>query len=68
MKKFIFLLMSITCLSLASCESKDEMAENVGHYDVFHEGHKYVVFHSKKGSGEAMCVLHSHDCVCNKTE
>lgn len=69
MKKFIILLMSITCLLLASCESKEEAAKSVAHADVLHDGHKYVVFHSKKGYGEAMCVLHSPNCGCNnKTE
>lgn len=68
MKKFIILLMSITCLLLASCESKEEEARNVSHVDVLHEGHRYVVFYSNGGYGEAMCVLHSPDCVCNKND
>ena len=65
MKKIITLLMSITWLLLASCEIKDEAARSVSHVDVLHDGHKYVVFHSKNGYGEAMCVLHSPNCVCN---
>lgn len=65
MKKITILLMSITWLLLASCESKEEAARSVSHVDVLHDGHKYVVFHSKKGYGEAMCVLHSPNCVCN---
>ena len=70
MKKIIILLTSIICL-LTSCkyESKDERAQDVSHVDVIHDGHKYVVFHSKIGYGEAMCVLHSPNCSCNdKTE
>ena len=65
MKKFIFLLMSVTCLLLASCKSKDEKAAYIGIADVVHDGHKYVVFHSKQGYGEAMQVLHSPNCGCN---
>ena len=68
MKKITILLMSITWLLLASCESKEEAARNISHVDVLHEGHRYVVFHSKIGYGEAMCVLHSPDCVCNKND
>ena len=69
MKKFIILLMSITCLLLASCtcKSKDERAADVGIADVVHDGHKYVVFHSKKGYGDAMYVLHSIIVFVKKT-
>lgn len=66
MKKITILLMSITLLLLASCESKEEAARSVSHVDVLHEGHRYVVFYSNGGYGEAMCVLHSPECVCNK--
>ena len=65
MEKITILLMSITWLLLTSCESKEEAARSVSHVDVLHDGHKYVVFHSKKGYGEAMCVLHSPNCGCD---
>lgn len=50
---------------VGSCESKEETAKSVAHADVLHDGHKYVQFLSKKGYGEAMCVLHSPNCGCN---
>ncbi len=78
MKKVILFLL----LLAASCQGKQSavqevpqievaqipgpLANPVHAFDIEHNGHKYIIFHSKQGYGVAMYVIHDPDCDCAK--
>ena len=78
MKKAILflLLLAVSCQGKQSAIQEDPSSTTaeipgtwnnpVRVFDVEHNGHRYIVFHSRQGYGVTMQVIHDPDCNCAK--